>query len=1017
MVARNVCGSVGRAILIGTALLSMGSGALANATEERIHVDSDNVKLVERQSDTFGSVLAALSGSSGSPSSGSSSLSNVMAGVDQLLGGSSSGSSGDLNSLINSLGGSSGINNLIGGASQADLNAAADALGVSADNLGDLISGFTSGSGGGNINDLLGNAGSTDFSGAAGAAGGALGGAAGAIGGALGGSGGPDIFGATDAVGGAVNGALSSSTGQAVQNGASNAANSAINGVTALAGVTTGGGGIEIWGGIAKGIRKLLKGGKFGVPAGLITPSGSFSISVLQKSYLATMVVAGLFIAFGVIAIPIWLLSCCCCLSRKKRNNIKKSFCKGFIAFLVVIIVSVAATIGFITGIRGNTLFDKALSDFQGSVDTTLKDTLDIVEVFPGLVKTSLATVLSGIDNVVTQTTGQVDANSVTSSVGSVSGQQGYAYDFDTALNTVVPPLQGLDSFVKNADSAVGNVDNAAQIASKLATVNTLVTNLNGVQSGAGASFQRVTPFNFDNNYATRVLAIADQLRAAQQYAQQNGGNIQGLFTDSGFSDIQAYLNDIQTIRGKLSDISGSITQALQQKTNQVGGVISTELKKFETSTQADADSSSESLVGTLKGAQDSIANLFKPTAPAGMAQKNLQKAFFFLFVVGVAVPGAVLLFIMLRWPGFLKSISPIVALGALVFLVFAALFLILTLVMGDFCQLADDMLFAKPEDSTLFDTSFAYLPKLFYYREETCLKQDLGLVRIGYQMGAFPENIANLTKGVEPTVEKFDLSEFWILGSSVGFDSISQSLSYFMTADNLLPWNAMLPNDINGLRPALNSLQSSVDGDVNDIKNQLGSTQPVSGINVISGSVTYESIVLTSYWSSLQTLQVTINDLSSDLNGFLGSFLPAINGYKAISEGQQAVLAQYPNIPNLYNSITSSLDDFSNTVTTQKLQPYNRDMKYNMLLAVDSARKNFEAGLPCKVLAQDTKVFTDSICIGTITATDSLWLSFAAIGLGLFIYVPCYGCLVNRLANGKRKGRGKVDPETGKAS
>ena len=49
--------------------------------------------------------------------------------------------------------------------------------------------------------------------------------------------------------------------------------------------VTNGGGGIEVWTGIAYGFRKMLHGGSFGLPVGMFDSNGNLDMSALISVY------------------------------------------------------------------------------------------------------------------------------------------------------------------------------------------------------------------------------------------------------------------------------------------------------------------------------------------------------------------------------------------------------------------------------------------------------------------------------------------------------------------------------------------------------------------------------------------------------------------------------------------------------------------------------------------------------------------------------------------------------------
>ncbi|KAJ3218915.1 hypothetical protein HDU67_003554 [Dinochytrium kinnereticum] len=742
----------------------------------------------------------------------------------------------------------------------------------------------------------------------------------------------------------------------------------AINSITPLQAITTGGGGIEIWGSIAKSFRKILRGGKFGIPEGFIKSGGGFDIAVVQKAYLFTAIV-------------------------------------------------IAAGIGFITGIRGNTLLDKGLNDFKHAVDITINDTLEIVVVFPQVVNTSLLSVTNGVVGVLDLSAAAVKPSELAKTVGSVSESSGLVNDFSVALKIVTPVLKDLNTFASNADGAVGDLENRAQtIEASLSSLKTTIDTLNGVYTFQGVTFKRSTPFPLDAALVSKFSTILTQLSRAKQLDFR----VSDAFATSGFSDLGDYVADAEAMIALLQDLSGAVTKAMLKKAELASGPIRTQMKKFSNEINYEAGDASSKLRTTLLDADKNIDNMFASGSIGGVVQNNLQKFFFFLFVAGIAIAGGVMLIIMFRAPRVLKGFLIAVVIGAFLFLAFAGVFLLLTVVFSDFCGEIDDVVTSKPEKSTLWGTPFEYLPKLFYYRENSCIKQDLGLVRFGYQMGAFPENIANLTRAVTPTVNGFDLSlfaflttpEYWLPSSRTAVDSVSSALSSFLRARAFEPWKTMGDNDVSASTADITTLSNTVNSDIADINTNTASTSTPPQFTVTTGTLTYEAVAASPYFLTLQGLPIILTSLLGNLNDFLVQYQPLITAAKNINTNGQSAVNQYPTIPNLFSQVASGLDDYSGYETNTNLRPFEETMKFNMLVAVEAARNQFESALPCKVLAKDTNVIQDSICLATLTGVDSLWLSFAAIGLGLFIYIPCYGCLVNRLASGKRKGKGKVDPE-----
>ncbi|KAJ3114426.1 hypothetical protein HDU96_002096 [Phlyctochytrium bullatum] len=590
-----------------------------------------------------------------------------------------------------------------------------------------------------------------------------------------------------------------------------------------------------------------------------------------------------------------------------------------------------------------------SLDDFIFAVDSSINDTMKIVSNFP----TVVGGVLTGMNAKVASAVQEPAYNIQPAEVANALGNSDSQSALDSSLKVVVPVLTDLKAFTSGTPVERDNLlDRATRIRDDLANIRDLSQGLNSIQSSSGVTFQRSTPLDFDPSFVDAYQQVVDKLQNAATWA-----SLTELYNSAGFADLDAYIADSKAIIDRLKDITGAINQASRQNAAMSGQAVSTAFSLATSSIQMEATTSSSNLTLTLQGASSSVKDMFKPGTIGEVIKSKLYLAFFAVFVFGVSTAGLVLLFIFF---------SIAVTVCVVVFLILAAFLLLITMVVSDVCGLAQDSANIPPQYSTLWGTAYGYIPRLFYYRQQSCFNTDVGLVRFGYQMGAFPDNVGNLTKALTPTIMGLNPEpnierDFWIVNSAIGVDKISQPLQYFLNGDAILSWKAFFDTNVDAVTTKVAALQSTTASEVSRVNSNQGSSAAPDGFTVTSGSLTYQILQSSQYFTDLQNAATRSSDLSPRLSSFVTDLSNFVNGIKKVAAKEQD--AQYPKIPDTYNDMTSKLSTFVSLKTSQRFQQSQDEMRQRILVAVDQSRQDLDRQLPCGKLANNTKAFENALC------------------------------------------------------
>ncbi|KAI9351411.1 hypothetical protein BDR26DRAFT_851022 [Obelidium mucronatum] len=754
--------------------------------------------------------------------------------------------------------------------------------------------------------------------------------------------------------------------------------------------------GLQIWASVATSIRK-----RFQPPVSTIP--GSIPSDQIIKQFINGLTFVGFLILLAIITIPlsIYLCSCGAGFRKSKKDAIQQPNNK-YITMLVLFSTAFCVVVSIICGTKSNKYVTQFIVNIPPTTDAVAKDALRTTEKIPTVVSGALQALNAGLNATVDQEVSRI--NFPTAQLVGTNSNPGPVPQLLSALTKLMDTISWTNANIGGVDSNVTTLSSTlSKLQDDIQSINTQIAKLNSVYSsplaGSSLTFQ----------LKSKIQPLPAQTTADILTIQSKLQSVISAPLSVSLSTLLKSLPDLPSIYKSLSDTFPSNNNI---GTKSLQSILSNPIKEIIQS-KVVSDAAGSVVVQSENFAKNMSALVMdlNATVSQKVVEYQVDKwdyiravAFAALFgwcaftVVGVLAATA------FRSSVGMRIVLPQLAVVTFLVLVCGAAMFSLAVTIGESCN-------AIADPNAVFLTSLLGSFNLnnnnnnignsvrnFIQARETCLARSSptgGLVE-------FAENIGVRSTIMNPMIQSINISSYInSFNLSVYLDSAGTSL-------DPVALNATLTNILSQTSKFWAPLQPPLASASTGVARILGTTYTAANpagilslFNVLSNpkGETFTVAMVSGFLADSVLGDSSLTLAVADVMAVNGT-IKALNSSMGLFQGQfDSLQVIAPTASTLFTTVLTLVETFISNAK-RNLTERVPAIKSQLYQVVSSTSRQVDSQLDCKPLMLDSVNIENSVCRDLNSAIDGLWLSFAVLGLSLFITLASYPCIVKHLVH-----------------
>ncbi|KAI8901468.1 hypothetical protein BC833DRAFT_577806 [Globomyces pollinis-pini] len=738
--------------------------------------------------------------------------------------------------------------------------------------------------------------------------------------------------------------------------------------------------GADAWSNLAKTIRIATRGGMLAPP---FAPGGLIiDVTGAMGYYLGAAIIIGILflcLVFHLLGCTFQCFYLCCCFKRlKRKRKTSSTSCQKGCGIVWIVLIYLFFLIGAISSFTGGSQFTNAVQSLQYDTLNTVISAKDTISSFSpsisntfdsigGLINKSIDNVIASVDFDPLLAGGQVNANLVSLSTGlkNVAAQitpiitsgnsLGTAKDsLVTSLTTLVNTLTTFESQL----SALGNSASPIQVGS--ITAHTYF--FNQALPASTAASQGTTALNSMQNVPTGSAALSSL---------------------SSIPDLSGIASQIDTGVATLANVPNTVSDA----SSSAKGSIWTPLKGVKNNTLSGLSTSIGSVDQMFKEAILTLQSSFASgvTYQGYIGNGMLGFACLILFILLVFSIGFAT-----KKARVVKGCNLISSPLFILIQIYAILFFILALVVGDVCTSVFEIK-PSPLAQALPPAMGSQINQIIDIRDKCA--NNVSIVTIVGDMGLFDTSQFNISKLAAPQIDKLDITS---LTSSLSDTSVGSGTD---PTDNL---NTLVNIDLSSLSTtSLTSIKDTtlpqLQTTINNLNTAIGQlVNPPDSFLTVNGGLNVAT-AKADFDSRIGTLQSTLTGLTPVITSITGNIDTMIADVTTIRTSITAIQGEATSIGTYYNGAIDGINTFKTGATTNVTASVTQ-LKLDILSGLDGIQLKLYSDLNCTAIGKNVIIIQKDLCGSFLGGLDSLWLAFAVLAIMGFLSMPALIYATNRL-------------------
>ncbi|KAJ3319633.1 hypothetical protein HDV06_006195 [Boothiomyces sp. JEL0866] len=364
-----------------------------------------------------------------------------------------------------------------------------------------------------------------------------------------------------------------------------------------------------------------------------------------------------------------------------------------------------------------------------------------------------------------------------------------------------------------------------------------------------------------------------------------------------------------------------------------------------------------------------------------------------------VALYGLPLLFIYIfgafRKPGLMKCCNLLcVPYYALLF-IFAIIFVLITFILGDVCDLAFDYVGDTSPLAAVQATIGVGLTAV-----SQCY-QNQSLFTVVGNTGLVDKDQLNFTKQASTVINSFNFSQI----NSFNIDGVidlSQNPTSQISAISNLNVNALNTSALDDIH---NVLVAPLNNSLTTLSSTITQLIPAGRAGItISGSnpsAAVQNQATQDFLTQLNSIVTQINGLTNNTNGVLttvdiNSAMLSV-AIANLKSSATALINDALTIPQYYNYSVSNITSFAHAVQSNITNEIPLVISF-ILSAVSAQQQFLSDSFPCNVIASDVYQIRQGLCGGVVPSFDAFWSSLTIMSLWSILSLPIIVFVANNL-------------------
>ncbi|KAJ3218914.1 hypothetical protein HDU67_003553 [Dinochytrium kinnereticum] len=737
---------------------------------------------------------------------------------------------------------------------------------------------------------------------------------------------------------------------------------------------SNGGWGIEIWSSAAAGIRKMFQG-SFG------SKDSSVTAQRILMGYIRSLVLMGFLILSAFASIAVAIIVSCFCLGKPRKSMSLGDQDRTYVSIGAVVVSTFAIFVCIITGIRGSAYLTTSINTFSDTLTVVPLHVRSSLDKVPRIINDTVDVLSSNLNNTIDAGVFMaVDVQRMARALGSYDSINGPGTNLLDSLRILTWLVGNFTANTTEMNSLAVNISvDSNTFYRDLAYLQRNITQINlswASIANPTLRFELLEKLPTVNS-TPEVSTLSNSVTASSSNAITPASQTLSSLPD--FPGIYATIDPLfQNVSDTINNLARNYTDGpkieIGEKILEAGRKARVESVNVTVDIQEDVD-----------GWKNDIMRYLDDGKGGGILYYNGIRAVVtaLLFASAGLMITLIVVSIFVKKPIIVSIALPNMAILTFLFLVIGAVFFMLAVILSDV---------VTEKGAVITSLSKNNMVENFFVGRDQCIENPTkSLVSFARQVGVNTDAL-NLTMAAAPSIEALNLSAI----ANLNFSTIlppalsifrNQSIpALFSSLNSTLRLDLFAPLRSSNLSILLQSIEN-IKITTNSFRG--GPSNYTNRMVSIPAGAAVTAADLQGFDRALSNVVLMTESVERSVRGVEDGVRRIVRMVDYMAEGVRIGQNVGESVPVYLNATLNLLNQFSQEInqnvgpiivistwfnTTHDRHQVNRYAPIAKRMLYDSINSDYEKAiseLPCNVLAADTVVLQDSVCVGVNESFD----------------------------------------------